>query len=137
MKKLIIICAAFLLCGCSQAEVKEGEGTYTNSKGEVTMAKIKMQDDQLKEVEVDETTKDTTKKTLKENYQMKAASSIGKEWNEQAQFFEQYVQKNGIDKITLNDEGKAENPDILTGCTIRIDGFIEAIKNAQDTLKSQ
>lgn len=137
MKKTSLLLLSLLLFGCSQPTIKEAKGTYENSKGEVTTANIKMQDEKLQEVELDESTKDRTKKTLKEEYGMKAASSIGKEWYEQAMFFEDYVEKNGLDKITLDDEGKATNEDILTGCTIKIDGFIKAIDDAQKNAKSQ
>lgn len=138
MKKIsILFVLSFLLLGCTKEEVVEKEGSYTNTSGETTTAKVKMKNDSIHEVELDETTNGTTKKALKDDYGMKAASSIGKEWWEQAQFFEQYVQKNGIENITLNDEGKAENADVLTGCTIRIDGFIKAIQQAQDAVKSQ
>lgn len=137
MKASMVILIALLLCGCTEPAIREGEGTYTDSGKEVTTAKIKMQDGQLKEVELDQTSGDTTKKNLQENYHMKAASAIGKEWNEQVQFFEQYVQNNGIDKIEIDDEGKAVNEDIKTGCTIRIDGFLYAIDDAKQNIESQ
>lgn len=137
MKKIGIALCTVLLIGCSSSVVKEGQGTYENNKGEVASAKIKMKDDKIEEVELDESTKDTTKKTLKEDYGMKLASSIGKEWYEQVRFLEDYIQKNGIENIVLNDEGKADNTDVLTGCTIRIDGFIKAIDEATLEIKSQ
>ena len=82
-------------------------------------------------VELDETTEDTTKKTLGDAYDMKPASAIGKNWNEQIAFLETYIVTNGIDQIRLNEEGKAENEDILTGCTISIDSYLKAVQDAQ------
>ena len=76
MKVSMVILIALLLCGCTEPAIQEGEGTYTDSDKEVTTAKIKMQDGQLKEVELDQTSGDTTKKNLQENYHMKAASAI-------------------------------------------------------------
>lgn len=134
VKKIMLTGVCFCLCACS-SNVLEGTGTHTNAKGEVTTVQLKMDGETIKEVEIDETTSDTTKKKLGAEYNMRQASTIGKEWNEQVQFLEQYIQKNGIDKLQLNDEGKATNEDVLTGCTIAIDGFLEAIQNAQETMK--
>lgn len=131
MKKVLIATLLFLLCGCSTSNVVEKEGTNTSSKGETTTAKVKFDHDIIKEVELDETTGDTTKKTLGADYHMKDASPIQKEWYEQVKFLEAYIEKNGVDKIELNDEGKAINEDIKTGCTISIDGFLKAIENAK------
>lgn len=134
MKRIMFAALLVCLCACSSS-VKEGTGTHTNAKGEITTVKLKLDGDTIKEVEIDETTGDTTKKKLGADYHMKQASTIGKEWNEQVQYLEQYIQKNGIDKIQLNEEGKATNEDVLTGCTIAIDGFLDAIQDAKDNMK--
>ena len=96
-----------------------------------------MKNDKIAEVEIDETAKgkDKTKKELGEEYGMKQASPIKKEWNEQIAFFEKYVEKHGIDKIKLNQDGKAENNDVRSGCTISVDGFIKAIQAAEKNAK--
>lgn len=135
MKKMIWIVLCCTLCACTSSQVKEAQGTSENDKGEVTTATVKLDGDKIKEVEIDETTGDTTKKTLGAQYNMKQASVIGKEWYEQVAFLESYIEKNGIEKIRFNEEGKAENEDILTGCTIRIDGFLNAINQAKETVK--
>lgn len=134
MKKIYVIAVLICLCGCT-SKVREGIGTHTNAKNEVTSVQLKMEDETIKEVEIDETTGDTTKKALGADYNMKQASIIGKEWNEQVQFLEQYIQKHGIDTIKLDEEGKATNADILTGCTIAIDGFLDAIEDAKEQMK--
>ena len=54
-------------------------------------------------------TKTRQKKELGADYHMKTASGIGKEWNEQVKFFENYVAKHGIEKLELKDNGKAAN----------------------------
>lgn len=66
---------------------------------------------------------------------MKQASKIGKEWYEQIDFLEKYIEKKGVDSIKLNKEGKAENNDVTSGCTIRIDGFLKAVKEAEKNAK--
>lgn len=130
----IIALCVLMLGGCGKkAEIKEGSATYTNDKGEVTYAKVKLKDGRLSEVEIDETAngKEKTKKELGNAYEMKQASKIGKEWYQQIDFLENYIVKNGVDTIKLNSEGKAENNDVTTGCTIRIDGFLKAVKDAE------
>lgn len=158
MKKLACLLAvACLLAGCGgndsaddnkdnndkDTAVKTGEGTANSeSHGEtlVTTAKVTVDaDGKITEVSFDETyTKDgeaTTKKTLKDDYAMKSASAIGKEWWEQAEFLENYVKENGLDGITMDEEGKPTNEDILTGCTMNIKPYVEAMKAAKDNAK--
>lgn len=134
MKRLLCLIPLCLLCACSSS-IKEGKGTFTNTKGEQTTANIKMQKDKIKEVELDETYQDTTKKTLGSDYHMKDASAIGKEWDEQVRFLEAYIETNGIEDIQLDEEGKAVSEDIRSGCTISIDKFIKAIADAQKNIK--
>lgn len=134
MKKIIVIILLCCLCACS-SPIKEGKGTYTSAKGEQTNANIKMQKETIKEVELDETYQDTTKKTLGTDYHMKDAGAIGKEWDEQVRFLEKYIEKNGIQNIQLDEEGKAVNEDIRSGCTISIDKFIKAIQDAQKNIE--
>jgi len=156
MKKLLacLFAAAVLLAGCGGGDsessaVKKGEGTATNeSNGETltTTAKVEVDGDKFTKVEIDETYKDkdgndTTKKALGADYGMKETSaSIGNiegggEWFEQVEFLEKYIVENGVDGIELDDEGKATNEDVLTGCTINIKPYIEAVKAAKDNAK--
>lgn len=137
-KQWLLVGLSSVLCACSSGtEVKEATGTYKNDKGEVTTAKIKVEGEQIKSVDIDETAKgkDKTKKELGSAYNMKQASKIGKEWDQQVAFFENYVAKNGIKKITLDANGKAENTDVLAGCTISVSGFMKAIEDAQKNMK--
>lgn len=156
MKKLLacLFCASVLLAGCGSgsgdsSSVKTGEGTATSeSQGETltTTAKVELDGDKFTKVEIDETYKDkdgndTTKKTLGADYGMKDTSAkMGKiegggEWFEQIKFLEDYIVKNGVDGIELGDDGKATNEDVLTGCTINIKPYVEAVKAAKDNAK--
>ena len=137
MRKLIMfMISALLLFGCSGNSVeKEGTGSYTNENDEVATAKVKLKNDNLVEVSIDETAKDKTKKELGEDYGMKQASAIHKEWSEQIAYLEKYIAKNGIDAIKVGSDGKAENADVRTGCTIRVDNYIKAIELAQQNAK--
>jgi ribosomal protein L7Ae-like RNA K-turn-binding protein len=85
---------------------------------------------------------DTTfksKNELGEAYGMKKASSIGKEWNEQAEAFSAYVIGKTVDEvrgISVNEQGAPEDADLLNSVTIHVSDFIagieKAIKNARD-----
>ncbi|MCI8850227.1 MAG: FMN-binding protein [Erysipelotrichaceae bacterium] len=135
MKKLMLICLLMVLCGCGKEDKMESEGTYKNAKGETSMAKVTFSDNKITKVELDETTGDTTKKKLGDKYDMRDASPIGKNWDEQIAYLESYIKRNGIENIKLDASGKAVNEDILSGCTIAIDGYIKAIEDAKNKLK--
>lgn len=77
-----------------------------------------------------------TKKELGEEYGMRSASPIGKEWFEQAAAFEEYVVGKTADEvkgIEVNEESKPVDEDLLAGCTISIGDYVEAITEAIDT----
>lgn len=141
MKKLTLILAAFALvaCGSSSNEPeKTGKAeTEANSKGQVASAEVTMQGDKITKISLDESypDKDSTKKTLGAEYGMKEISPIKKEWNEQVQFLEEYIVKNGVDKIELDDEGKPTNEDVLTGCTISVKEMLDATNKAIESAK--
>lgn len=135
MKKLMFLCLFIALCGCGKENKAESKGTYKNAKGETSSAKVTFTDDKITKVELDETTGDTTKKTLGDKYDMREASAIGKNWDEQIAYLESYIKRNGIEDIKLDESGKAINEDILSGCTISIDGYIKAIEDAKNKLK--
>ena len=74
-----------------------------------------------------------TKKELKEDYGMKAASKIGKEWYEQAEALEQYVigkTAGEVAGIAVNEEGKAADSDLAASVTVSIGGYQEAAQKA-------
>lgn len=137
MKFFFIMVCSFLLCGCSSK--MEGSAQVTQDNGEITTAKVILKDNKIQEVSTDETVADVdkTKKQLQNSYGMKQASSIGKEWYEQVLFFEDYVKTHGIENIKTDEKGKSVNEDLKTGCTIRVDTFIEAIKQAEMDAKNK
>jgi len=80
-----------------------------------------------------------TKQELGEAYGMKGRSGIGKEWNEQADFFANYVIGKTVDEvkgIAVNEQGYPSDADLTAGITIHITDFIEgvakAVENAQN-----
>jgi len=80
-----------------------------------------------------------TKQELKEEYGMKKASKIGKEWYEQANAFAEYVVGKTaaeVKGIAVTAEGKAADQDLASSVTVHVGDFInvvaKAVENAQD-----
>jgi hypothetical protein len=80
-----------------------------------------------------------TKNELGAEYGMGKASGIGKEWNEQAAAFAQYVIGKTADEvkgIAVNEEGKATDADLTASVTVHVTDFIagvqKAVANAQE-----
>ncbi len=74
-----------------------------------------------------------TKQELKENYGMKAASKIQKEWYEQANFLSAYVIGKTVEEvkgIAINEKGVATGSDLTASVTIKVPDYIAAIEKA-------
>lgn len=74
-----------------------------------------------------------TKKELKDEYGMKAASGIGKEWYEQAEAMEQYVIGKTAEEvagIAVDEDTKPTDADLTASVTMKIGGYIAAISEA-------
>ncbi len=78
-----------------------------------------------------------SKRELKADYGMKDVSGIGKEWNEQAKAFADYVAGKTPSEIAgietqKNDSGRmvAKDADLYAGCTVSIDQWIAAAAKA-------
>lgn len=139
MKKMLCLFAtAALLAGCGGESAKNGEAQVKTDKGVIT-AKVTVEGDKITSVTLDETTekdgKEVSKKELKEDYNMIKASAIQKEWYQQVEALEEYIVQNGVDSIKVDEEGKPENEDILTSCTISVDKLLEAVKEAKANAK--
>lgn len=81
----------------------------------------------------DAATEFKTKKELKEDYNMKGASAIGKEWYEQVAAFESWCIGKTVDEIKnmgLKDGGYATDATLLTGCTIKVNAIQQAVVRA-------
>jgi len=78
-----------------------------------------------------------TKNELGDDYGMRKASSIGKEWNEQAFAFAQYVTGKSIDEvkgIAISD-GYAADEDLKASVTVHITDFITILEKAFNAKK--
>lgn len=68
-----------------------------------------------------------------EAYPLSAVSGIGKSWAEQADALARHLEgmtASEVAALKTDSEGKAEDPDLLAGCTIEIEGYRDAIAKA-------
>lgn len=145
---LLVLLMAFCFTGCEKAEetgdYKEGTyfasvvDDYGGTNNTATAVIVVNKSGVIESVFLDTTyTKGetvTTKKALGNDYAMKTynASAAG-EWFEQVNALEKaIVEKQGLDGITLNDEGKT---DAVSGCTIKVDALIAAVQKALNEAK--
>lgn len=73
------------------------------------------------------------KNELGSAYGMAAASSIGREWNEQAAAFAAYCIGKTVDEIkniSIDEQGKAADAELAASCTLPVGGFIEGVEQA-------
>ena len=111
--------------------------TSVGTDGKITSAIIDgtntdIEFDDIGEVTADFEEERKTKQELGEGYGMKAASSISKEWNEQADAIAEYViGKTGaeLETIEATDDGKAKDVDLVSKATMAISPFKELLKN--------
>lgn len=79
-----------------------------------------------------------TKLEKKEDYGMKSASPIGKEWYEQVAAFEAWAKGKTAEEVKagIGEDGYASDADLKAGCTIYANGFAtvtaKAVENATD-----
>ena len=73
-----------------------------------------------------------TKLEKKDDYAMKAASPIGKEWYEQIAAFEAWAKDKTVDEIKagVGEDGYPTDADLKAGCTMHASGFVTAVANA-------
>lgn len=74
-----------------------------------------------------------TKNELGDSYGMKEYSGIGKEWNEQAAAFGEYVVGKTVDEVSgiaVSEAGKATEADLAASVTIAIGDFVALIEKA-------
>ena len=121
------------------AVLVDSEGKIVDCKIDVAQNKIAVKADGTFETE-GVTFK--SKQELKEAYNMKGASAIGKEWYEQADAFAQYVVGMTADEVKAiaidtaeGSHGGPADADIAASCTIGVGDMIEAIAQAVENAK--
>ena len=114
----------------------EKVGKIEDSKGNVTMATVQFENGKAVAVDIDVKQADGSMKSEASKsgaYDMK--NEPGKKWHEQADLLEEFIVANDFDlsKVTLtNDEG---NTDAVSGVTIKVKGYLDAVQDALDQAK--
>lgn len=138
MKKLSVLLMVLALAGCSNtpaSTTKTGSAEVGADDSKTTVT-VTLEGDKLTAVEIDQVSGDSTKKQLGNDYNMKQASGIEKEWFEQAEFLENYMVENNTTDIEVdNMSGKAVSEDVLSGCTIGIKDIVDAASQAVKAAK--
>ena len=68
-----------------------------------------------------------------EDYPLKAVSAIGKGWADQADALARHLEgmtAGEVAKLETDEDGYAADPDLLAGCTIKIDRYRDAVAEA-------
>ena len=89
-------------------------------------------------LETDIEAEGTTKKALGADYNMKAASEIGKEWDEQIAAFEDWTVGKTADEIKnleVDESGKTADADLKASVTMSVNGYVEVVSEAIDKAK--
>ncbi len=79
-----------------------------------------------------------TKNELGDGYGMRGASKIGKEWNEQARAFADYIvgkAMNDVTSIAISEKGAPTSEDLTGSVTVGIGSFLTVIEKACTTAK--
>ena len=116
---------------CTAAVVTLDGETITSCYIDAVQAKVNFDQNGKITSELSEAV--ATKNQLGENYGMKKASSIGKEWNEQAAAFSEYVTGKTlaeVEGLSVTEEGKADDADLAAGVTVKIGGFKSVLAKA-------
>ena len=80
-----------------------------------------------------------SKRTKGEDYPLAAASSLGKGWAEQADWFADYLTgrtPDEVKKLKTDENGKPQDADLVSGCTIAVDRYRDAVVRACEQAKA-
>lgn len=80
-----------------------------------------------------------TKRQKGQDYPLAAVSSIGQGWTEQADAFGRYLTGMTAEQVKMletDKDGKAADADLLSGCTIAVDGYRDAVVRACENAKA-
>ena len=134
MKKLLAVVSVLLCMGCTsskdiatgtaQSEPDE-EGNYTVVTVEYSKSKDKVAD-----VNIDEYKNGVSKKSMGDDYGLKAVSGVGREWDEQIHYLETFIKDYSIADLQMNEYGVLQNPDVISGCSIYVGHMIPLVEAA-------
>ncbi len=114
----------------------DGDGVITSCIIDASQANINFSKDG--KITTDLTAAIETKNELGADYGMAKASSIGKEWNEQAAAFAAYVLGKTVSEVegtALTEDGVAADSDLASSVTVHIGPFMENVARAYAAAK--
>lgn len=118
------------------AVLVDADGKIVKAKIDTAQTKIAFNNEG--KVTTDLATVFASKQDLGAEYGMAKASKIGKEWNEQANVFADYVVGKTVEEIkgfALDEESHLTDADITASVTIKVGGYIDAIAKAVENAK--
>lgn len=99
----------------------------------IDAAQTKIEFDQEGKLTTDKNAEIKTKNELGEEYGMKKASSIGKEWNEQVKALGDWMTGKTVEEIkgvSMNESGVPDDADLTSSVTVSTQGYIAGIEEA-------
>ncbi|MGM0652094.1 MAG: hypothetical protein ACQES4_04835 [Bacillota bacterium] len=114
-------------------------GAVFNDEGQVGAVQIDTAQTRINfseegQVTSDPTAEYPTKKELGDDYGMRKASDIEKEWDEQIEALEEWIVGKTVDEVLalplVDDEGSPDDPDLRTSVTMTVSGYFEALAEA-------
>lgn len=104
----------------------------TIAKVQIDAIQIKNSVDATGALAADAKTEFTSKADLKEGYNMKGSSPIGKEWYEQVDIFEQWCEGKTLDQVKagIGADGYPSDETLKSGCTIQMGDITAAVADA-------
>ena len=129
--------------GLAQVDVTAGaftlsaDGTITDVDLDCVQTKINF--NASGELTTEDGTTWQTKTALDDEYNMRGASEIQAEWDEQTAFFEDYCRGKTVAEvagISINPENNhPAEADLITGCTMNVNAFIAVLQKSQTILE--
>ena len=105
-------------------------GTYEDAQYGLVVANVVYKDGKIEKILLDVVRNGESSKEKFDSYGVRRVSSLGKEWWEQVSFIEKWIEKNGVDSATFDKSGHITNTDAVSGATITVNPFVEAVKDA-------
>lgn len=150
MKQYLVFLIMLLVCGCAcsvdkkpastpaptpSASAQPQEKKVEDVIGEETqfgtpIVSLTMKEGKITEISIDEITGDTTKKAMGEEY--KLSDSALDSWANQIAFLENYLLEHDVNDIQTDENGKAVEQDLLSGCTIQIENILKTVRKAMN-----
>ncbi len=120
-----------------QVDVIIGAGAF-DEEGQVgavliDTAQTRINFDEEGQVVSDRTAEYPTKRELGDDYGMRRASDIEREWDEQIADLEAWMVGKTVDEILaldLQEDGSPDDPDLVTSVTMTVTGYFEALQEA-------